>query len=335
MSFLTFGEIMLRLTPNEKAAKLDSSQAFAVNYAGSESNVASALATLGNTVQFITKIPDNPIGEGAVRSLRGHGVDTALIKKGGQRMGSYFIELGASIRPSRAVYDRAHSAFSEITPEEFDWAELLKGKAWIFLSGITPALSPGCAQSAINLVKAASEQKVKVAFDFNYRRTLWNDPRDARKLFDEILAHTDLLLGNAGSLVDVYGIALKGTSETEITLEALEIAAAQFGLRQVAFTIREHSSASRNDLSAAYLNQGTLSISANYTVDISDRFGTGDAFAAGLLHALHLGWDDQKAVAFATAAFALKHTISGDYHSSNELEILSIMEGNTSGHVIR
>ncbi len=326
---------MLRLTPVERAAKLDGSPAFAVNYAGSESNVATALATLGNAVQFVTKLPDNPIGDGAIKSLRGHGVDTSRIVRGGDRIGTYFIELGASIRPSRVVYDRQHSAFSEMQPGEFNWTALLEGKKWVFVSGITAALSDHCAAAAIALVTEARRLKVKVAFDFNYRRTLWKDPSDARKIFDQILANTDLLLGNAGSLSDVYGMEFKGSSETELTLQAMEHASRQFGLSRVAFTIRDHFSASANQLGAAFLDQGQTAISSSYTVEISDRFGTGDAFAAGLLHALHQDWAPQQAVDFAAAAFALKHTINGDHHSSKEQEITSIMEGNTSGHVIR
>ncbi|OOQ57738.1 sugar kinase [Mucilaginibacter pedocola] len=335
MSILTFGELMLRLTPALSGDKLAGSSAFGVNYAGSESNVASSLAVLGNAVQFVTKLPDNPLGDGAIRSLRSYGIDTSLISRGGERLGTYFIELGASIRPSRVVYDRKHSAFSEIAPGEFNWAEILKGKSWLFVSGITPAVSANCAAEAIAMVKEAKRMNVKVAFDFNYRRTLWNDRADARVIFDEILAHTDLLLGNAGSLLDVYDVQINGSNEEKQAEHGLQVAAETFGLKQVAFTIREHTSASQNKLGAVYLNNGKVYHSANYTVDIADRFGTGDAFAAGMLHGLAHGWSDEKCVAFAGAAFALKHTIYGDQHTSTEQEIIAIMEGNTSGHVIR
>jgi 2-dehydro-3-deoxygluconokinase len=335
MSILTFGEIMLRLTPAHSGDKLSGSASFAVNYAGSESNVASSLAVLGNPVQFVTKVPDNPLGEGAIKSLSWYGIDTQRIKRGGDRLGTYFIELGASIRPSRVVYDRKYSAFSEIASDEFDWTEILPGTSWLFVSGITPAVSANCAAAAIALVKAAKKLNVKVAFDFNYRRTLWKDAADARKIFDEILANTDLLLGNAGSLQDVYHIDIAGSNEQELAERGVHLAAEQFGLKQVAFTIREHSSASQNKLGAVYLNEGNFIRSANYTVDIADRFGSGDAFAAGMLHGLTNGWDNQRTVGFAAAAFALKHTINGDQHTSLEHEIISVMEGNTSGHVIR
>lgn len=335
MSILTFGEIMLRLTPTEKMEKLYGSSAFAVNYAGSESNVASSLAVLGNQVQFVTKVPDNAIGDSAIRSLRNYGVDTSRIKKGGERLGTYFIEQGASIRPSRVIYDRKMSAFSGIDVNEFDWAGILQGKSWLFISGITAAVSENCASAAIALVTEARKLKVNVAFDFNYRRTLWNEPAKARRIFDEILANTDVLLGNVGSLLDVYGMNIQGDNESELTQQAMLIASERFGLARVAFTIREHTSASKNQLGAAFLDKGNVYLSPRYNVDIADRFGTGDAFAAGLLHGLEQKWNSQCTIDFAAAAFALKHTIVGDQHTSFEHEIISIMEGNTSGHVIR
>jgi len=335
MSFLTFGEIMLRLTPPVSGEKLYAGSTFAVNYAGSESNVASSLAILGNSVQFVTKVPDNTIGDNAIRSLTNYGVDVAQIIKGGERLGTYFVELGSSIRPSRVIYDRKFSAFSQIAVNEFDWSDILQGKSWLFISGITPAVSDSCAEATIALVREAKKLKVNVAFDFNYRRTLWSDNLKARQVFDRILEHTDLLLGNVGGLIDVYDMKINGRDETEIAHHGIQMAVAQFGLKQIAFTIREHNSASSNRLGAIFFNEGNSYVSPNYTIDITDRFGSGDAFAAGALHALNKGWDNQKIINFAAAAFALKHTIPGDQHTSREHEIISIMEGNTSGHVIR
>jgi len=335
MSVLTFGEVMLRLTPSEKVEKLYGNSLFAVNYAGSESNVASSLAVLGNHVQFATKVPDNPIGDSAVSSLRGYGVDTRWIKKGGERLGTYFIELGTSIRPSRVVYDRKYSSFSQIDVNEFNWAEILQGKSWLFVSGITAALSDNCAEAAVALVTQAKKANVKVAFDFNYRRTLWSSASKARGIFDQILTNTDLLLGNVGSLLDVYNMDIKGNNESELAQNGMLLASKQFGLKQVAFTIREHSSASRNELGAAFFDGENTYFSDNYTVEIADRFGSGDAFAAGMIHALYHKWAPQLSIDFAAAAFALKHTIPGDQHTSLEQEIISVMEGNTSGHVIR
>ncbi|MFS4466699.1 PfkB family carbohydrate kinase [Maribacter sp. 2210JD10-5] len=335
MGFTTFGEIMLRLTPSNHAGKINTAQSFGVHYAGSESNVASSLAILGNTVQFVTKIPLNGVGDGCMMSLQNFGISTKNILRGGARIGTYFVEIGLSIRPSSVIYDRADSAISAIHPNEFDWETILKGQQWLFISGITPALSKNCAEETIKVAKIAKQMGVKVSFDMNFRRTLWKDKSDARTKFDAILEHTDLLFGNAGVLKDVYDIEAKGNNTLDTTLDALETAKKQFGLEQLAFTVRNHNSASENILSGVCSMNGKTMVSNKYRVEIMDRFGTGDAFAAGFLHGLGKEWDVDKTLGFATAAFALKHTIKGDQHTSSEKEIISIMEGNTSGHVIR
>ncbi len=335
MSYTTFGEIMLRLTPDEHAGKINSAQNFGVHFAGSESNVASSLAILKNQVQFVTKLPENAIGDGAIRSLQSFGISTGNIARGGNRMGTYFIEIGSSIRPSSVVYDRAHSAISEITTGELDWETILKNQKWLFISGITPALSKSCAEETIRVAEVARKMGVKVSFDMNFRRTLWNDKKDARIIFDDILEHTDLLFGNTGVLKDVYDMDASGTNATDKTINAMERAKDMFDLKGLAFTVREHHSASSNKLSGASVFEGDTAISSSYNVEILDRFGTGDAFAAGFLHGLGQEWDLDKTVGFATAAFALKHTIRGDQHTSTEEEILSIFKGNITGHVIR
>jgi len=335
MSFITFGETMLRLTPSNDAAKIKSSRLFQVNYAGSESNVASSLGVLGNEVSHITKFPNNQLGDAAIASLQSYGIDTKYIVRGGNRIGAYFIEIGSSIRPSSVVYDRASSAISEIGTNEFDWEELLENKKWLFLSGITPVLSKQCAEETIKAAMVAQQKGVKVGFDMNYRRSLWKDPADARKIFDQIIAHTDILFGNEGVLKDIYDVKTTGDSIVDRTKEASTVAAKKFGVEQVAFTVREHFSASNNKVSAVFLSNAKNHVSDTIDVAITDRFGAGDAFAAATLHAMNLGWNDKKVVDFATAAFALKHTIQGDQHTSSEKEILSIMEGNTEGHVLR
>ncbi len=335
MSFTTFGEIMLRLTPSEHAGKINSTQNFGVHYAGSESNVASSLAMLKNQVQFVTKLPLNAVGDGALRSLQSFGISTDNIARGGHRIGTYFIEIGSSIRPSSVVYDRAHSAISEISIGELDWETILKNQKWLFISGITPALSKSCAEETLLVAKVARKMGVKVSFDMNFRRTLWKDKKDARDIFDAILENTDLLFGNTGVLKDVYDIEASGTNPIDKTINAIEKAKNTFGLKELAFTVREHHSASENKLSGvAFLNEKTT-ISNSYNVEIIDRFGTGDAFAAGFLHGLGHEWNLDKTLGFATAAFALKHTIKGDQHTSTEEEILSIFKGNISGHVLR
>ena len=335
MSFVTFGEIMLRLTPSGHAGKIWDANEFAVSFAGSESNVASSLSFLGNRVKFITKLPQNHLGKSAIRSLNSFGIDTNSIICGGSRMGAYFIETGSSIRPSEVIYDRAGSAISEINAGEFNWIDILNGSSWVFISGITPALSEQCAKETILLASTAKKIGVKVCFDFNFRRALWKNREKARDIFTEILQHTDLLCGNQGAMSDVYGVSFKGDTEAERTAEAMEFTNREFHIGMLAFTLREHESASRNILSAMLKVENDFFYSNAYYVDILDRFGTGDAFAAGLLHALEKKWDYEKSVQFAAAAFALKHTIKGDHHTSSEKEIISIMEGKTLGHVIR
>lgn len=335
MSFTTFGEIMLRLTPNDHAAKINTARSFGVHYAGSESSVASSLAILGNEAQFITKLPENQVGQGAVQSLQAFGVSTNNILRGGNRIGTYFIEIGASIRPSSVIYDRAGSAISEIKSGEFDWETILKGQKWLFISGITPALSDSCTAETIKVAETAKKLGVKVAFDMNYRRTLWNDVTVARTIFNNILEHTDLLFGNTGVLKDVYDMDATGVNSIEKTKNLIQKAKQKFNLPQLAFTVRDHNSASENQLTGIYLADAEPIISNTYTVEIIDRFGTGDAFAAATLHGLQKGWENDKVIGFATAAFALKHTIKGDQHTSCEQEIQSIYDGNISGHVLR
>lgn len=335
MSFSTFGEIMLRLVPTGQADRLGTTPLFAVDYAGSESNVAVSLACLGNKVQFISKLPNNPLGQAARQSLNRFQVSTQNVIEGGQRIGTYFIEQGSSIRPSRVVYDRAGSAMASIKKGEFDWEHILKHQKWLHVSGITPALSKSCAEECILASKTAQKMGVKVSFDLNYRRSLWTSSKKAKTLFDRILEHTDLVFGNIGALKDVYGMVFNGNNPTDQTLDALRKARHVFGVEQLAFTVREHSSASVNHLSGACIANEEPVLSHSYEIDITDRFGTGDAFAAGFLHALHQGWGQQECADFATAAFALKHTMMGDIHTSTEQEINSIVAGNISGHVIR
>lgn len=335
MSFITFGEIMLRLSPSENGEKLILANHFSVGYAGSESNVATSLACLGNTVDFVSKVPENPLGKAALSSLNRFRISTDHSIFGGSRMGTYFIELGSSIRPSRVVYDRQDSAISEIKSGEFNWKDILKNKKWLHLSGITPALSDQCAHETILAAQTAKEMGVAVSFDLNFRRSLWSDPQKARDIFDTIIKYCDIVFGNAGVMKDVYDLSFEGADLKKQTEKVLKKAQALFQLDHIAFTIRKHHSASQNQVQGMAIYEGQLYTSEEYNVQVSDRFGTGDAFAAAYLHSLNRDWEVKKAISFSTAAFALKHTISGDIHTSTEEEILNIMSGNLSGHVIR
>ena len=336
MGFVTFGEIMLRLTPNAHAGKINTSRLFDVNYAGSESNVASSLALLGNKVKFVTKLPDNQLGDAAIGSLRSFGIDTADIIRDGKKIGTYFIEIGSSIRPSSVIYDRIGSAISLIDKDEFDWERIFIGQKWIFISGITAALSHQCAMESIKMVKIAKRLGLKVSFDMNYRRTLWKNPEEARKIFNAVLEHTDVLFGNTGVFKDVYGMDVEQGDEIEKTIAIAKEAQEKFNVEHIICTVRQQISANENIVSALSQKRGAVPVLSNiYKVGILDRFGTGDSFAGAYLHGLNAGWSQEKSIEFAAAAFALKHTIYGDQHTSNENEIQSIMEGNTSGYVLR
>ena len=333
--YVAFGEIMLRLTPAVTGGKLSMAPKFSVGYAGAESNVAVSLACLGNQVDFVTKVPDNPIGNAALMSLKQFGVSTENVVVGGKRMGTYFIELGSSIRPSKVIYDRENSAISQVKSGEFDWKSILKDKKWLHLSGITPALSPQCATETIWAARTAKEMGVKVSFDLNFRRTLWQDRKEAREIFNAIMESSDTIFANLGALADVYGLEFSGENKIEQTKVAMKAASNLCGVNHMVFTIREHHSASQNKLQGMLWSKGKVITSKPYSVQIEDRFGTGDAFAAAYLHAIGNGWKVDTCIEFATAAFALKHTLKGDLHTSTEQEIRSIMDGNLSGHVMR
>jgi len=329
-----FGEILLRLTPSD-GGRLLNTGSLDMSFAGAESNVLSALAMLGHKTRFVTKVPDGPIGESALLSLKQFGVDTSFIGRGVGRMGTYFIELGSSIRPSRVVYDRENSAFSMISKGEFDWHELLQGISWLHLTGITLALSENCLQQSLAALQQAQKLGVKVSFDLNYRRSLWKDKKQARLAYESVLEYTHLLFGNEGSLYDVFDWKSDSDSGYQRDQDLMLKSCAQFGVESVAFTRRHHPSASRNRLEGLLLAGDQFYQSKDYEVVVSDRFGTGDTFAAGVLHGYSKSWDLQRVIDFSTAAFALKHTIRGDQMLCVEDEIVSIMEGNIYGHVIR
>jgi 2-dehydro-3-deoxygluconokinase len=237
-----------------KTTKINTSGSFGVNYAGSESNVASSLGVLGNDVSYITKLPTNELGDTANSSLRTYGINISNIIRGGYRIGTYFIELGASIRPFRVIYDRKNSSLSEIKKDEFNWEAILRNKKWVFLSGITLVLSKQCAEETIKVSEIAKQLGVKVAFDMNYRRSLWNDILDARKIFDSILENTDLLFGNADVLKDVYNISPSNNNNLDNTIEVANIASERFRINQIAFTVRQHISASNTKVSGLFLS---------------------------------------------------------------------------------
>ncbi len=333
---LTFGETLLRLTPSQPHQRLAATSQLQMGFAGAESNTAAALAQLGHTVYHVTAFPDNPIGDAALQALRQGGIQTEFVIRSGDRMGTYFIESGASIRPTRIVYDRAHSSFSAITENSFDWDNILKYKNWLHVSGITPALSESCRKETLHAVKKAKQAGAAVSFDLNYRRTLWKDSRQAAQAFGELMEHTDYVFANEGSVNDVFGIgSFRGQDNPSNARAAMAVLQERFPQKGIAFTLRGHASASLNEWSGLSLVKGQFQEAPVYPIEVVERLGGGDQFAAGFIHGILSGWDPLKTLNFATAASALKHTIPGDMGFISEKEVFPIMEGNIQGRIIR
>ncbi|MCM2680196.1 sugar kinase [Echinimonas agarilytica] len=334
MSTVFFGEVMLRLTPSKPQEQLIVAGPLSVDFAGAESNVASSLCRFGHRTEYVTKFPAHALGDAAMASLQKYGIGTSHILRGGERMGIYFIELGASIRPSRVIYDRAYSSISEITDNEFDWQSILAGQEWLFLGGITPALSEQCALESIKAARAAREMGVKVAFDLNFRRSLWQDASKAREYFSAIMHLADLVFANAGGLADVYEHSFDLNDPLDEAVNVGLFLHETFNV-DAAITGRIHHSASKNTVMGTFLVDGKVSTSLPIEVDILDRLGTGDCFAAGILHGILKGWNADRTVDFANAAFALGHTFFGDQNWLNEREVEAAASGHQSGHIIR
>ncbi len=336
---VTFGEIMLRLAPYHYE-RLIQADRFQATYGGGEANVAVSLSAFGHTVYYVTRLPENPLGDAAENALRRFGVHTDFILRGGERLGIYFLEHGASIRPSRVVYDRAHSAVSELQPGMVPWEEVFAGKDWFHITGITPALSPSCAEVALESVRKAKELGLTVSCDLNYRKKLWT-PEEAQRLMSRLVEFVDVVIGNEEDAEKVFGIREEGVNvekghlDIEKYKKVARRLAERSGAKRVAITLRESLSASDNNWSALFLDDSSFHVSRKYALHLVDRVGGGDSFAAGLIHGLVSGWEAQQALEFAVAASALKQTIPGDMNLVSEAEVMSIVRGNLSGRVQR
>ncbi len=336
---VAFGEIMLRLSPLNYERFVQSKE-FNVVYGGCEANVAVSLANYGKDVSFVTKLPAHELGQAAVNELRRYGVDTSFITRGGDRIGIYFYEKGASQRPSKVIYDRSSSAMAEIKKEDFNWPEIFKEAEWFHFSGITPAISDSCAEITLDAVKAAKEAGVTVSVDLNYRKKLWSGEKAAR-VMGELAAYCDLMIANEEDAEKVFGIQSPATDIVEGRLSdegyryvAKELAD-RFHLNLIAITLRESYSASTNGWSAMIYDGFAFYKSKKYTVQIVDRVGGGDSFAAGLIFAVASGMDNKTALEFATAASCLKQTIEGDFNLVAKEEVDLLMKGDSSGRVQR
>jgi 2-dehydro-3-deoxygluconokinase len=339
MKVITFGEVMLRLaTP--AYLRLSQAHTLEMTFGGGEANVAVSLALLGEEAGFVTRLPKNDVAEACIHRLRGFGVDTRAILRGGDRIGIYFLESGASQRASTVTYDRAHSAISEIDPAELKWETLLAGADWFHFTGITPALSAAAAQATLEGARAAKKLGLTVSCDLNYRKKLWTSEK-AGQVMSGIMEHVDICIANEEDAEKVFGIKATGAEITEGKIDHdryVEVAkklTERFNFKGVAITLRESFSASRNGWSALYFTEGEDHFSRRYDVQIVDRVGGGDSFAAGLIYALGNKKSPQDAIEFAAAASCLKHSISGDFNLVKLSEVEALLAGDGSGRVQR
>jgi len=336
---VTLGEIMLRLsTPGHK--RFIQSDTFDVNYGGGEANVAVSLANYGLQSHFVSKLPDHEIGQAALNQLKKHGVNTDYIKRGGDRVGTYFLETGASMRPSKVIYDRAGSSIAEASPSDFDFDEIFADADWFHFTGITPALSENCKNITIEALKAAKRNNVEVSVDLNYRKKLWT-PEEARKTMSKLMEYVDVCIGNEEDAHITLGYSSKNTDVTsgELQLEEYEEMFKQmkkdFDFKYVVSSLRESHSASDNGWSACGYDGNNFYHSKKYNIRIVDRVGGGDSFASGLIFGLLDNRSFEEALEFGVGASALKHTIPGDFNLVTKDEVEKLIQGDQSGRVQR
>jgi len=334
-----FGEIMLRLAP-PGYLRFVQADSFEVVYGGGEANVSVSLANYGLDAAFVTKVPDNPIGQAAINELRRYGVDTRSIVKGGERLGIYFMEKGASQRPSKVVYDRKYSAISQAKAEDFNWGQILKDAKWFHFTGITPALGDNVAGLTLEACKIAKEKGLTVSCDLNYRKNLWTTAK-AGEVMQELMPYVDLCIANEEDAEKVFGIKAADTNITsgKLSHEGYQSVARklkeQFGFQKVAITLRGSISASDNNWAAMLYDGNDFYFSRNYPIHIVDRVGGGDSFGAGMIYALLNQYAPQDVIDFAVAASCLKHSIEGDFNQVTAAEVATLMKGDASGRVQR
>jgi 2-dehydro-3-deoxygluconokinase len=338
---VSFGEIMLRLSP-PGFERFFQSPLLSATFGGGEANVAVSLAQFGLDSYYVTRLPAHAIGDAAVRALRAEGVRTDFIVRGGDRVGIYFAETGASQRPSMVIYDRAHSAISEMSPKDIDWAEVFAGGSWFHVTGITPALAECAAACTAVAVQEAKRAGLRVSVDLNFRKKLWSEAA-AQRMMRPMMRHVDVVIANEEDLQSVLGLHVPETDVTSgrLNLDGYRQVAAElsreFGPSIVAITLRESHSASDNGWSGVLWDQAETAfhVSQRYDLRIVDRIGGGDSFAAGLIYGLLAGRGAEAALRFAVAASALKHSIGGDFNRVSVEEVDRLVKGDASGRVQR
>lgn len=336
---ITFGEIMMRLNPEGYRRFLQADR-FEVSYAGGEANVAVSLAQYGMDAAFVSKVPAHEIGQCAVNALRRYGVDTKNMVRGGERLGVYYVEKGASQRASKVIYDRAGSAIAKAQASEFDWDTIFDGADWFHWTGITPALGGELPEICLQACRAAKAHGVKISCDLNFRKKLWTSEQ-ANAVMAKLMPYVDVCIANEEDAKDVFGIEAEGTDidagklNHDGYISVAKQLSERFGCESVAITLRGSISANDNDWAAMLYTQGKAFFSPTYRVHIVDRVGGGDSFGGGLIYALLSGKAPQDAVNFAVAASCLKHSIEQDFNLVSPTEVETLAAGNASGRVQR
>ena len=336
---VTLGEIMMRLTtPDFK--RFVQSDSFDVTYGGGEANVATALCNYGLNGVFVSKVPDTAIGQSAINHLRRYGVDTQYMARGGERLGIYFLEIGASMRASQVIYDRANASITDAEISDFDFDKIFEGADWFHTTGITPALSEKASKLTEAALKAARERGITTSIDLNYRKKLWSKEQ-ARETMTRLCQYVDVCVGNEEDANDMLGFVSQGTDVTkgELNLDGFKDVCRQmkekFDFKYIASTLRESHSASDNGWSALVYDGEEFYHTKEYDVRIIDRVGSGDSFASGFIYGLVTGKTMQDAADFGVAASALKHTIPGDLNHATLSDVENLVKGDGSGRVQR
>lgn len=324
-----FGEIMMRLNPLNKERFIQADN-FAISYSGAEANVCASLANYfedSSQIYFVSKVPANELGKSSIKTLRSQNINTEYVVQGGQRLGLYFLEEGASQRPSKVIYDRKNSSFAESSVTDFNWDIIFEDCSWFHFSGITPALSENLAEICKMACKKAKEKNIKISCDLNYRKKLWTTEK-ANSVMSELFEFVDVCIANEEDVQNVFG--LQGSYE-ELAQKIIQ----KFSCKLVAFTLRESFSADKNIWSSLLFSKTESFKSEKYEIQIVDRVGAGDSFSGALIYALLNDYSNQNSLEFATAASCLKHSIHGDFNQVTVDEVLSLMNGNANGRIQR
>lgn len=324
-----FGEIMMRLNPLNKERFIQADN-FAISYSGAEANVCASLANYfedSSQIYFVSKVPANELGKSSIKTLRSQNINTEYVVQGGQRLGLYFLEEGASQRPSKVIYDRKNSSFAESSVTDYNWDIIFEDCSWFHFSGITPALSENLAEICKMACKKAKEKNIKISCDLNYRKKLWSTEK-ANSVMSELFEFVDVCIANEEDVQNVFG--LQGSYE-ELAQKIIQ----KFSCKLVAFTLRESFSADKNIWSSLLFSKTESFKSEKYEIQIVDRVGAGDSFSGALIYALLNDYSNQNSLEFATAASCLKHSIHGDFNQVTVDEVLSLMNGNSNGRIQR